>query len=309
MAVTTDPFVAADLAARIPEVWTPLVQEELFAAMCGANFFTDLSGYAAQGGDIFHVADVYTNTFSVKTQTTQGEEITTAGPAQVDVTLTVNLHKYIAYIIGDKDYQQLMSNFDYSGVYARKSGKILATALEASIFGLWSGLTGNTAVGDTTTVLTDLEIRTAIATLDANHFNTMECAFFFHPTVYWKQVAGIQKYYDASMRGQAVPGFTLSGNFGAMDASRGLKGDLYGSPIYVSTNVVSGLQTYRNLYASKEAFGFAIQTPGGNKVRVQAENAIRNLGLLTVSDIIYGVAELRDKAAVVVNANMTATTS
>lgn len=56
MAVTTDPFTGADLAAVIPEIWTPMILEEMFAKAVGANFFTDLTEYARGGGDILHVS-------------------------------------------------------------------------------------------------------------------------------------------------------------------------------------------------------------------------------------------------------------
>lgn len=311
MAVTTDPFVAADLAAMIPEVWTPIVMEELFAKTVFANFCRDLSPYAQNGGDIFHVPDVFTNTFTVQTQSTQGAEVTTAGPAQSDVTLTVSTHKYIAHIIGDKDARQLSSSYDFNGIYARKTGSLLADALEDDLAALWSGLTTN-SVGDTATVLTDLEIRQSIEKLATANFDLRECGWFMHPYVFWTQVAAIQKFYDASqvgLMGQDWKGFTIAGNFGPMDASRGLVGKLYGIPLFTSSNVVSGLLTYRNLLLHKDAFGFAVQTPGGNKVRIQTDSLIQNLGMLTVADIIYGVAELRDAAAVVVNASTTATTS
>ena len=80
-------------------------------------------------------------------------------------------------------------------------------------------------------------------------------------------------------------------------------GFLYGIKVYQSSRVVSGLQTYRNLLAHKTAFGYAHQTPGGQRVRFQAQNWLENLGILSVWDTIYGVIELRDAAAVVVNSN------
>lgn len=307
MAVTTDPYTAADLAAMIPEIWTPIIGEEMFAKTVAANFFTDLSPYAKSGGDIFHIPDVFTNKFSIQTQSVQGAEVTTESVAQVDRTLTVNLHKYIAMLIGDKDLQQISSNYSVNAVYAKKIGSTLANALEASLFALWTGLSTNSA-GDTSTVLADLELRQAIGLLAAENFDVQsKAALFVHPNIYWSQLAGIQKYYDASVYGG--PSMVRSGSFGPMDFSRGLVGQIYGIPIYTSTNVTSGLGTYRNILAMPEAFGFAIQTPGNGKVRVQAENQIRNLGMLTVTDIIYGVAELRDDAAVAVNANISATLS
>jgi|RifOxyB1_1023888.scaffolds.fasta_scaffold06609_1 hypothetical protein len=94
-----------------------------------------------------------------------------------------------------------------------------------------------------------------------------------------------------------------------MDKSRGLRGQLYGIPIYTSTNVVKGLSTYRNLLAMPEAFAFAMQTRGGGKVRSQVAYQLQNLGTLAVVDLIYGVCELRDAAAVLINSNDTDITS
>mgnify|MGYP001601646315 CR=1 FL=1 len=311
MAVTTDAFDATELVAMIPEVWTPLTLEEMFAKTVLANFVTDLTSWAADGGDILHVPDVYTNSFSVQSQSTQGAEVTTEAPAQNDVTLTIGTHSYIAYLLGDKDMRQLSKMYDFNEVYAKKAGATLADALEDALAALWSGLSTN-SIGDTATVLADLEVRQSINALAGGNFDLRECAWFFHPTVFWTQIAAVQKYYDASqigLIGAEAKSLTKSGNFGPMDASRGLHGSLYGIPLFVSTNMVSGLQTFRNLLLHKDCLAFALQTPGGSKVRTQADYLVQNIAALTVLDMVYGVVELRDAAGVVVNANNTATTA
>lgn len=311
MAVSTDPFTGTDLAGFISETWTPIVLEELFAKTVFANFCTDLSPWAQEGSDIFHVPDIFTNAFTVSTQSTQGAEISTTSPAQTDTTLTVDTHKYIAYAIGDKDLQQLARMYDYNRIYAQKAGSTLADALEDDLAALWSGLSTN-SIGDTASALTDLEIRQSIEKLATANFDLKECAFFVHPYVLWTQVVAIQKYYDVSQRGTLGSGSessTIMGNFGPMDASRGLTMMLYGIPVFQSSNVVSGLLTYRNLLLHKTCFGFALQTVGGGKVRVQSQNWLVNLAWLTVLDILYGVKELRDAAGVVVNASTTSTTA
>jgi hypothetical protein len=93
MSVVTDPFTAAELAAVIPEKWLPIVNEEFFAKTVLANFVTDLSPYATDGGDILHVPGVYTNSFTIQTQTTQGAEVITEAEQMDDNTLTINTHK------------------------------------------------------------------------------------------------------------------------------------------------------------------------------------------------------------------------
>lgn len=299
MALTTDAFDATELAAFISETWTPVVQEEYFAKSVAANHFTDLTPYAQAGSDILHVPDVFTNAFSVQSQTTQGAEVTTDAPAQVDVTLTISSHKYISTLLGHLQQQQVASQYDLSAVYGRKMGGTLMEDLEDALLGLWSGLSTN-SVGDTATVLSDTEIRQSIEKLATADFDLSECAWFMHPFVYWVQIAGNSRYYvDQTSKLDVI----RTGNFGAADRSRGKMGQLYGIDLFTSSRVVSGLQTYRNLLAHKSAFGFAHQTPGGSRVRVQAEPWLANLGILTVAETIYGVAELRDAAAVVCNAN------
>jgi len=309
MAVTTDPFVAADLAGFINEVWPGLVDQELFAKSVFANFCSDISSYMAAGGDIAHIPDLFTNALTVSTQTTQGAEITTAGPAQVDTTLTVDTHKYSAYIVGDKDLVQISRNYDYSMEYARKAAGGLSIALEDALAALWSNLTTNT-VGATSAALSDLNIRQAINKLADTNFDVQnDGAFFLRPTAFWTQVAGVQKFYDASMRGTLNNGASVTGGFPEKDFQRGLVGRFYGIPVYVSSRVVSALLTFRNMLLMPECHRYAVQTKGGSRVRVQAENAIRNLGLLTVADIIYGVKTVREGAGVAINVSNSATTA
>jgi hypothetical protein len=314
-AVVTDPFTATDLASVIPAIWPGLVLEELFAKAVAARWFEDLTEYMREQGNIAHIADVYTNTFALQSQGTQGAEVTTNSPAQNDIQLAINTHDYVAFIIGDKDARQLLRAFDFNMVYTKKAAGTLRHALEDALFGLWSGLSTN-VVGDTATVLSDAEIRTGIFDLENGNFDTLDgdSAFFFHPYTFYVQLGATQKYYDQAQRGPlSAAGFVATGMMGTGQREAGLKGTLYGIPLYTSTRVVSGLQTYRNLLAHKSAFGFATQyqqsplssTLEDNRVRAQTSYELRNLGWLTVVDMIFGTVELRDAAAVVLNGSST----
>jgi len=289
----------------ITEVWTPIVNEPKFDNVTILNWVTDLSPFATDGADTLHVPDIYTNTFSVQTQSTQGNAVVDESVAQVDTTLAINLHKYVAWIIGDKDMRQLASKYQLNEKYAREARGLLLQAVEDSLFGLWSSISTN-SVGDTVTVLSDFEIRSAISALDSSNYELDECAFFFHPTVYWKQLSGIAKYYEQQISNL---NHIATGNFGKTGLTRNFKGSLYDIPVFTSSRVVSGLQTYRNLLLHKSAFGVAFQTMGAGMVRVQSDYLLTNLGTLAVADVIYGVAVLREPAAVLINANTTAVTS
>lgn len=300
-AVTTDPFTAGDLAAFISETWTDIVNNKTFDDSVLANFCTDLSMYATSGSDIFHVPNLYTNALTLATQSTQGAEITTAGPAQTDTTLTVNTHNYVSWIIGDKDMVQIASKYDASKAYVEQARGLLVEALEAALAALWSSLSTN-AIGDTATVVSDAEIRQALYSMENGKYKLSECAFFFHPYIYWEQLHAITKYYQQySVGPSGSMGPVRTGNFSQDGYVLNQKGFLYGVPVYTTTNIVSGLLTYRNLLLHKSAFGFAIQTMGAGKVRATVTHENRNIGYLAVVDIIFGVAVLREPAAVLIN--------
>lgn len=306
----TAPFSAADVAASTPEIWGDFMLEPKFPKAVLANFFTDLSYLVEDGGDVLHVPNLYTNIFTASTQTTEGNGVVDQSPAQVDVVLNIDTHKYVAWIFGDKTIKQLVNSDKLNKGYAEEAMNVLIVALEDSLAALWSSITTN-VVGDTATVLSDAEVRDAINALDSLDLELSECAFFIHPFVFWTQLGGISKYYS-----QYASNFNFirDGVFGKMDASRGLRGVLYDQPVFVTTRIVSGLQTYRNIFAHKEAFGYVRQTPGimggtgstPSGIRIQADYLLQNLGMLTVADTVYGTAVLRESAAVLLNANSSA---
>lgn len=302
----TDVMTIAEARAAevIPEIWKPMLQEKKFDNLTILPFVTDLSSYLSAGGDTVHVPEIFTNTFTVQTQSTEGAGIVDATKLPVDVTLSVDTHKYIAWLLGDKTVAQILRAYNLNEKYAAESRKLLLKEVEDSLFALWSSLTTNTAVGDTTTTLSDYEIRVAINTMEGK-FMLEECVFFIHPTVFWLQLSGITKYYtDDTSRMNLIN----NAGFGSK-GTQNYKGRLYNIPVFTSSRVVGALQTYRNLLLHPDALGVAFQTIGGGMVRVQSDYLLQNLANLTVCDIIYGVGVLRADAGVVVNANTTSVTS
>lgn len=300
MALTTGEMTPTSLTAYISEEWTPVVLEEYFDQAVAANFFRDLSQYAQAGSDIFHVPDVFTTSFTVSTQPDpfDAAEITTNAPATGDITLTVDTHKYVATIIGDRDMVQVAKIYDLSGIYNRKAVGTLVETLDAAIYALQSSVSTNT-VGDTASVITDSEIRQAIEKLDSTDVPLSEVAFHFHPYSYWAQVLAIQKYYDFSQFGGGKP--TATGNFGGGGLENSFSGQLFGIDVFKSSNVVNTLLAVKNLLAHRDTFAFATQLPGGARIRFQADYQLDRLGILSVWDTHYGVVASRQTAATLIN--------
>jgi hypothetical protein len=298
----TNTYTAADLQYVIGETWGPMVNDAYFAKTVFANWFTDLSELLnAQGGDILHIADIYTNPLTSAAKGAAGE-VTLVSPATAEVQLAVNTHRHVAFVVEDLEMSNLTKSYSIASKLFAQAGKVVADDLEDALAALWSGL--SQAIGDTGTVVEDKEVRQAIEALEDNDTPMEDVAWIFHPTVYWHQIMNIAKYYTvqtAGWDGSGTP--VISGNFGNADTSRGLKGVLYGRPLFTTTNVVGALQTYRNMLAHKDAFAFA--TKGASKVRLQSEYKLENLGQLFVADSRYGVIENYDTHAVVLNANLT----
>ena len=298
----TNTYTASDLQYVIGEVWGPMVNDAYFAKHVFANWFLDLSELLSiQGGDTLHIADIYTNPLTSASKSA-GAEVTLVSPATAEVTLAVNTHRHVAFLIEDLEMGNLTKSFSITQKLFAQSGKVVADDLEDALAALWSGL--SQSIGDTGTVVEDKEIRQSMEALEDNDTPMEDVAWFFHPTVFWHQVMNISRYYDAQQAGWtggATP--IITGNFGPADATRGLKGVLYGRPVFASTNVVGALQTYRNLLAHKDSFAFA--TKGDSRVRLQSEYKLENLGQLFVADSRYGVVENYDTHAVVLNANTT----
>lgn len=298
----TNTYTASDLQYVIGEVWGPMVNDAYFAKHVFANWFMDVSELlAAQGGDTLHIADIYTNPLTSAAKSA-ASEVTLVSPATAEVTLAVDTHRHVAFVIEDLEMANLTKSYNITQKLFAQAGKVVADDLEDALAALWSGL--GQAIGDTGTVVEDKEVRQAIEALEDNDTPMEDVAWIFHPTVFWHQVMNIQRYYDASQAGWMTgKGPIVSGNFGEFDRSRGLKGVLYGFPVFTTTNVVGALQTYRNILAHKDAFVFA--TKGAERVRLQSDYKLENLGQLFVADSRYGVVENYDTHAVVLNANTT----
>lgn len=265
-----------------------------------------------EGGNTFEIPDAFTNAFTIQTQATQGAEVTTNDPVSVKVQLAINTHKYVAYLIGDKDMRQLARIYDFNAIYSRKAGRALADALDAAIAALWSNISTNT-VGTTSAAVTDLQIRQSIGDLDSTFYPLDELSWFIHPTVFWNQIVAIQKYYDVGQStGFNGPGPVRYGGIadrGNGAGQEGFKGVLYGVPVHVTANIVNNNTSYRNLLLHRDAFSYGVQTPGAEHVRVQVDYALRNIGMLTVVDIVYGVKTTREPGAVLLNAGPAQTTA
>ena len=304
MAFPTDTFTgdSGDLDVMIPAIWGEKINDFFKEYTVLADFFTDRSEDLRGGGNVLHTPNLTEMSANSKSNATA---VTLNSPTETKVDLTVNQWYEVSFMIEDEEAATVKQSYSLQERYAKNAAYTIAQQLEGAIAALFSGF--STTVGASTTNVADSEIRAAIATLETTGvpLYTGEVAFIMHPNTVWRQVQDIDK-------------FSLAINSPVQDpVSKEPKAYLYGLPIVVSQNVpvVSGSDGRYNLLAHKDAIHFAtaalgLSSKGGMVgsagIRVQSNYIPEYLGTLTTADILYGVIENRDNAAVAILGHATA---
>lgn len=154
----------------------------------------------------------------------------------------------------------------------------------------WNGA-ANTNTGNGT-ALADAGIREVIRQLDDNDVPSMNRVLVV-PPVEKKNLTGISRFTEQAFTGEVAGGNTIR---------NGLIGDLYGTPVYVSTNSATvqaddASTNYRAcLMFSKESIIHISQM----SPRTQTQYKLEWLSDLFVADMIYGTGMLRPEGGVAI---------
>ncbi len=286
---------SVSLAVYIPEIWGEKINEFYRAKLVAAPFFTDRSDELAGGGDTLYTPNTTEFTAAAKAL---GSTVTLNAPTDTRVTLIVNNWFESSFAIEDNDAAQLKRSYSVMERYAKNCGYAIAKKLDAAIVALFE--TFSNSVGSSILNLADSDIRSAFAYLEANNVDSMEAAWFFHPTIFWRQIQRIDK-------------FSLAINSPVNDpTAKRPAGYLYGQPVYLTTQIAfhvpSGSAGRNNAFAHPDAIHWATSPLGGGGskgamvgsggVRVQSNYIPEYLSTVTTADILYGVIENRDVAGV-----------
>jgi len=291
MAFATDTFTEADLAVMIPEIWGDRINDFFKCKLIITDFFTDRSGELAAGGDTLHTPNLTQMSANTKTNAVA---VTLNSPTETSIDLVVNTWKEVSFAIEDREAAFVKQSYAIQERYAKNAGYTIAAVLETAVATLFSGF--SQSVGASSTAIADSDIRAAIATLEGNCVDMDEVAFFMHPNTFWKQVQNLDK-------------FSLAINSPVNDpTAKTPAAFLYGIPVYSSTYVPVVLGGRVNVLAHKDAIHYATSSlpvmtygkgmVGKHNVRVQSSYIPDYLSTLTTADILFGVIENRDNAAV-----------
>ena len=311
----------AELTGFIPEIW----QDEIIAAykkrLVMSNLVTRINHQGKKGDTIHFPAPSSTFRNSVASAKTTDNEVTLVNDVSTNVNISINKHFEYSVLLEDIASIQALSSM--RGMYTDQAAYALARQVDFDLHVLGTGLQGGTldtspgtpaaqtlaydaAViggdGSTTwdstantntgngSALTDAGIRKMIQTLDDSDIPMDERALII-PPVERKNLMGLARFTEQAFVGEQGMNNTIR---------TGKIGDIYGVPVYVSSNCPDVIATdtstaYRaGMLLHKGAFAHVEQLG----VRAQSQYMQQYLADLLTADTIYGVGELRNDAGV-----------
>ena len=277
MGLGTNDITVTTAAKFIPDVWINEIREFLRASLVLADR-VKLIPMQGRPGDVLHIPDVSEMTTAAKAANTA---VTLASFTEGEFTLTINKHRAAAF--GVEDIVSVQSMYDLRQEYTKSSAFAIAKNIDTALAGLSVSLTTNVIGSDGATAFvsglgnaTDLAeagLRAAIETMDtANVPDDGQRCLWAHPSQ--KNVLlGIARFTEYQMIGM-----------GGMPLRTGMFGEIFGVPVYFSTQPTVSGTAHTNFLLHRNAIALALQ----QSPRVQAQYRLDFLEWLFVVDVIYG---------------------
>lgn len=327
----------------IPEIWSDEIIGAFKSNLVVANLVTKIS-HSGKKGDTLNIPKGTRGAASLKAAQTQ---VTLIADTESDVNVTINKHYEYSRLIEDITATQAIDS--YRRFYTDDAGYSLAQQVDQDLQLLGASVNSGSIAGATNsyekavlgsdgstnfsgaagsgtgngTALADVGIRKMVQTLDDFDVPMSE-RYFIIPPVEKNNLLGLSRFTEQAFTGELSNGNSIR---------TGLVGDLYGIPVYVSTQCP---WIHVNSQTSTQSVTFTASAPTGASfvdelghtvdwnsssptdtpfragmllhksafvhveqlsVRTQSQYKQEWLGDLFTADTLYGVGEMRDDAA------------
>ena len=295
-------------ANYITEMWSDEIIGAFKANLVLANLVTKIM-HNGKKGDTVHIPSGTRGSASAKSSGNNAVTLIVATEGKTDISID----KHFEYSRLIEDIVGVQAIDSYRKFYTDDAGFALAKQVDSDLHNLGEGLQGGSTTDDTyasavigsdgsTTFLdasagnaaaiADAGLRKCIQTLDDADVPLSE-RFLIIPPVEKKNLMGLSRFTEQAFVGEGGPANTIR---------NGYLGDVYGVPIYVSTNVDSitcddtSTVVKSCLLLHRSALGYVEQMA----VRSQTQYMQEYLSDLFTADTIYGVGELRNDAGIAI---------
>ena len=301
----TNSVTVSSAGTFVPEIWSDEIVASYKKNLVLANLVMKMN-FRGKKGDVIHIPAPTRGSASAKAAT---DAVTLIAASDTDVQVSINKHYEYSRLIEDiAEVQALNSMRQF---YTQDAGYALARRVDTDLVQLgrafngatvgtddyatsaastkaFIGSNGTTAYNSTSSnaaALTDAAIRRTIQRLDDND-TPMDGRFFVIPPSSRNTLMGLARYTEQA--------FVGDGNA----IRNGEIGNLYGIPVFVSSNADTGAGTSGTdricLMGHRDSMVLVEQVA----VRSQTQYKQEYLGTLFTADTIYGVKAMRTAATV-----------
>ena len=301
----TNSVTVSSAGTFVPEIWSDEIVASYKKNLVLANLVMKMN-FRGKKGDVIHIPAPTRGSASLKVAT---DAVTLIAASNTEVQVAIDKHYEYSRLIEDiAEVQALNSMRQF---YTADAGYALARQVDTNLVQLGRAFNGATvgtddyATSNTTTkafigsngttaynstssnaaALTDAAIRRTIQRLDDND-TPMDGRFFVIPPSSRNTLMGLARYTEQA--------FVGDGNA----IRNGEIGNLYGIPVFVSSNADTGAGTSGTdricLMGHKDSMVLVEQVA----VRSQTQYKQEYLGTLFTADTLYGVKAMRTAATV-----------
>jgi len=299
MPLGTNQVTTTTAATFIPEVWSDEIVAAYKKNLVAANIIKKMS-FKGKKGDTVHIPAPTRGDASAKAANTQ---VTLIAATEGEKTVSIDQHWEYSRLIEDIVEAQALSSLRQ--FYTDDAGYALARKVDSTLIQLGRGVNGGSGTAaysgafsgaDGTTAyvagantgsgaLTDAAIRRSIQRLDDSDV-PMDGRFLIVPPSTRNTLMGIARFTEQAFVGEAGGGNTIR---------NGEVGNVYGIPVFVTSNADAATDGDRICLLGHKDFAVLVEQMG---VRTQTQYKQEYLGTLFTADVLFGVGELRDGAAV-----------
>jgi len=295
MGLGTNNVTVTTAATFIPEVWSDEIIAAYKKSLVAANLIKKMN-FKGKKGDTVHIPAPTRGDASAKAASTQ---VTLIAATEGEKTVSINQHWEYSRLIEDIVEAQALTSLRQ--FYTDDAGYALGKKVDSTIIqlgrkanggdgtagytGAYSGADGTTAYTGTAGALTDAAIRRTIQRLDDNDV-PMDGRFLIVPPSTRNTLMGIARFTEQAFVGETGASNTIR---------NGEVGNVYGIPVFVSTNADTATDGDRICLLAHKEFAVLVEQMG---VRTQTQYKQEWLANLFTADVLFGCDELRDYSAV-----------
>jgi hypothetical protein len=262
-------------AKFIAEVWTKKIEKPFYKDLYFADLVLRRDELVAGGGNKINIP--FMSSYDARDKAS-GTIVTYDANTETEIELTINKHKYLAFII--EDIVKVQANYAVQEEYRMAQKEAVSRAIDSDLAALHASAGTNVAAGATAD---DADMLSVVLALDLANVPQSGRAGVVGAKV-MGDLRAVNKYnaYDQT------------GEKGVAVRKDNLIANVYNMDLYMSNNVVDDATNTHNLFFHKSAISLAIQL----KPTYKMQDDVDYIGVKSVLHTIYGLAVERSAAFV-----------